>query len=136
MDAVLVEEMPITLLFKEMAELLTQISKYEEDVSTDAFNSLKSTLNDALNAKNLWLALKLEKMFGCTDNNLDILKLCYNLAEGSILPYQLSTEQRLLITNGTHYRRFSHRRAFLSARLSSSSKQIISLCIRQPIFNC
>ncbi|CAG9858094.1 unnamed protein product [Phyllotreta striolata] len=124
-DLLITEEEPkipkSPILFKDLVDLLNNVPKFDEDLSVHTLNTFKLTINEALNAGNLWLALKLERMFGCTDSNLEILKLCHGLAEGLLLPYQLTAEQRLLITNGTHFRRLSHRRPFLSTKLSGTS---------------
>ncbi|KAG5898668.1 hypothetical protein JTB14_005427 [Gonioctena quinquepunctata] len=115
------DEIVENVSFKEISSMLKHVTKFEGSITAETFNALKNTMNNALNAGNLWLALKMEKMFECGDANLDMLKLCFSLAEGLILPYQLNTEQRLILTKGTHLRRFSHRRNLLSARMSGVS---------------
>ncbi|XP_072396296.1 spatacsin [Diabrotica undecimpunctata] len=134
-DCTLDEESAPNILYKEMVDLLSHIPKYDGDISSDALNLLRNIINDVLDSSNLWLALKLEKIFGCDNPNLDTLKLCNSLAEGSIAPHQLNTDQRLLITKGTHYRKFSQRRTFLSARLSglsSASHSPVNSSMIQP----
>ncbi|KAJ8927655.1 hypothetical protein NQ314_019857 [Rhamnusium bicolor] len=107
--------------YKEMLEMLQFVKPYEEEITSDSSNLLQQLVNKALIEGYFWLALKLEKMFGCKCSDLNILKLCFSLAEGILNPYQLNTEQRLLLNTGTHFRSLSHRRTFLSSRLSSLS---------------
>ncbi|CAH1169832.1 unnamed protein product [Phaedon cochleariae] len=119
-DDVITEEHPQNVSFKEMCDMIKTIGDSDADLPVECVVSLKNTLCEALDRGNVWLALKLEKMFGVTDSNLDILKLCYSLAEGLVLPYQLSAEQRLIVNKGTHFRGFSHRR-MMSNRFPSMS---------------
>ncbi|CAH0552154.1 unnamed protein product [Brassicogethes aeneus] len=105
------------LLYKEMLEKVVQITPYSETLDKDNQGNLNRMLVESLNRSNFWLALKLEKMFGCSSADLEILKLCFSLAEGAVLPYQLNTQQRLLVvTKGANFRRLSNRKTFWSER--------------------
>ncbi|XP_044265423.1 spatacsin-like isoform X2 [Tribolium madens] len=110
-----------TYLYKDLIEMLKDVSQYESDLSKDLMNQLERIVAIVLNKKNFWLALKLQKMFGCKSADLETLKLCHNLAEGILLPYQLAAEQRLLLSNVNYLRTYSRRRTLLSTRFSSFS---------------
>nr|XP_023027706.1 spatacsin [Leptinotarsa decemlineata] len=120
-DSDLLDEVVENMSFKEITSLLKRVTKYDGELSAAVSASLKAMVNDALNVGNLWLALKIEKIFGCGNASLEILKLCFSLAEGLILPYQLNTEQRLLLAKGSQLRRLGHRRGVLSSRMSGLS---------------
>lgn len=109
------------LTYKEMLEMITSVPECDQEVPADLSNQLEEIVKDVLSKGNFWQALKLEKMFGCKCQDLDMLKMSHSLAEGILLPYQLNAEQRLLLSAGGHYRRLNHRRTFLSNRLSSLS---------------
>nr|CAI5834396.1 unnamed protein product [Callosobruchus analis] len=113
--------LPVNVTYKEMLEKLEKVSKHTEPLPADQANVIKALINITLNRGNFWLALKLEKMFSSSNTDLEILKLCYSLAECLVAPYQLNTEQRLLLTKGSQYRRLSNRRNLLSTRMSTPS---------------
>lgn len=115
------EAQPLYLTYKEILEMITLVPDCDEEIPTDLLNQLEEIAKEALGNGNFWQALKLEKMFRCKCKDLDMLKLSHSLAEGILLPYQLNTEQRLLLSASGHYRRLNHRRTFLSNRLSSLS---------------
>ncbi|EFA05905.1 spatacsin [Tribolium castaneum] len=110
-----------TYLYKDLTEMLIDVSQYEGELSKDLMSQLERIVATVLNKKNFWLALKLQKMFGCKNPDLETLKLCHNLAEGILLPYQLDAEQRLLLSNVNYLRTYSRRRTLLSTRFSSFS---------------
>ncbi|KAL3286719.1 hypothetical protein HHI36_001214 [Cryptolaemus montrouzieri] len=61
-------------------------------------------------------------MFSCENSDVEILKLCYSLAEGLQMPYQLTAKERMLLNKVSNFKRYSsNRKALLSSRLSSLS---------------
>lgn len=109
------------LLYKDMLDKLENIVPCKETLSKDNNNYLCKMLIESLNRGNFWLALKLERMFGCKNADMEILKLCFSLAEGILLPFQLNTQQRLLLAKGGNFRKLSYRRTYLSSRISNVS---------------
>ncbi|KAJ8963130.1 hypothetical protein NQ318_018595 [Aromia moschata] len=120
-DQSVFDEESQNLTYKEMLQMLEHVTEYEDEVTAESLNLLNELLKTALNKGRIWLALKLEKMFGCVCSDLDLLKLSFSLAEGLKLPYELTTEERLLLSASAQFRRLSHRKTFLSSRLSSLS---------------
>ncbi|KAJ8924490.1 hypothetical protein NQ315_007287 [Exocentrus adspersus] len=125
-DNMVFEAQPVHLTYKEMMEMTAAIPKCEEELTHEVTGVLEWLAKEALGQGNFWQAFRLEKMFGCRLQDMEILKLSHSLAEGVLLPYQLSSEQRLLLSSCGHYRRLSHRRTFLSNRLSSLSTASLS----------
>ncbi|XP_018577700.1 spatacsin [Anoplophora glabripennis] len=121
LDDTIFEAQSPHLTYKEMLEMITSVPGCDEEISSDLLNLLEEMMKQALTRGNFWQAFKLEKMFKCKCQDLSMLKLSHSLAEGIVLPYQLNAEQRLLFSANGHYRRLSHRRTFLSNRLSSMS---------------
>lgn len=110
--------------YGDLLETLNNVPQCETELSEELKEEAGKLLVKSLEARNFWLALKLEKMFGLKNADLELLKLCYSLAEGRIMPYQLTAEQRLILTGKTkRLQKFSgsYRRPFLSARLSGFS---------------
>lgn len=117
----ILECLPLSVTYKEMLEMLEKMTPYEETLSQDISKAVQTLIDNVLSKDNIWLALKLEKMFKCKTVDLDSLKVGFSLAEGLLMPYQLDIEQRLLFTDIGHQKRLEHRRMYTSTRLSSVS---------------
>lgn len=88
-------------------EEFTTLSDYSKELQIipecyNSFNEIEMAnfekiIDYLLDNEDIITALRLEKMFGCTSMDLNILKLCLNLVEGAVLPHQLTARQRLLL---------------------------------------
>lgn len=115
------ECLPLSVSYKEMLEMLDKITPYEEELSQDFLKSVQDLINEVLRRDNVWLALKLERIFKCRNADLGRLKVGFSLGEGLVMPYQLDIEQRLLFTDVGLYKRLENRRLYTSMRLSTAS---------------
>lgn len=120
LDDLYIEQNFVT--YKDMVEILETIQRPLVSLTSDYLERLEAILVEALDKRNFWLALKLERMFGCKNNDLDILKLCHELAEGLVLPYQLNDEQQQVVARVKEIRRLSHRRSLYKSSSMSSGK--------------
>ncbi|KAI4467375.1 hypothetical protein MML48_2g00007702 [Holotrichia oblita] len=88
-------------------EEFTTLSDYTKELQIipecyDSLNEIEMAnfekiIDYSLDNEDIITALRLEKMFGCTSMDLNILKLCLSLVEGTVLPHQLTARQRLLL---------------------------------------
>ncbi|KAF2884766.1 hypothetical protein ILUMI_21411 [Ignelater luminosus] len=130
------------MLYAEMKQTLQSLENdCANDLSTlsdETVALLNKTIEKLLNAGDLWQSLRLSKIFKYETNDLEIINLCCNLAEGLLMPYQLNTEQRLLLNKNGNFRTLSHRRrrtlmssrgfsSFSSASHSPSASTVIHL---------
>ncbi|XP_066152206.1 spatacsin isoform X2 [Euwallacea fornicatus] len=115
----LCEENKIT--YKEMLQLLKDIEEPQSSLTSDYIQKLENLLSEALDQRKFWLALKLQKMFVLKSNDLDILKLCHELAEGMVLPHQLNQEQQSVVARLKEIQKITLRRrsAYKSPSFSS-----------------
>lgn len=115
------ECLPLSVSYKEMLEMLEKITPYEEELPQDFLKTVRDLIDEVLRKDNVWLALKLERIFGCNNSDLGRLKVAFCLGEGLLMPYQLNIEQRLLFTDVGHFKRLESRRLYTSMRLSTAS---------------
>lgn len=121
------------MLYAEMKQKLQSLENVcENDLSNEeTLSHLNKTIEKLLSAGDLWQALRLAKIFKHETNDLEMIILCCNLAEGLLMPYQLNTEQRLLLNKNGNFRTLSHRRrrTLMSSRgFSSFSSGNIKPC--------
>ncbi|XP_066259564.1 spatacsin isoform X2 [Euwallacea similis] len=109
------------MTYKEMLQLLKNIEEPQSSLISDYVQKLENLLSEALDQRRFWLALKLQRMFALKSNDLDILKLCHELAEGLVLPHQLNEEQQSVVARLKEIQKITLRRrsAYKSASFSS-----------------
>ncbi|KAH1007968.1 hypothetical protein HUJ04_005131 [Dendroctonus ponderosae] len=103
--------------YSDMLDLLDKIKPLDIVVTPEQMRILDAIFIQALGQRDFWLALKLEKMFGCKNSDMEILKLCHELAEGMLMPYQLNEDQQHIIARVKEIQRIRRRR---SAYISNS----------------
>ncbi|CAG9762324.1 unnamed protein product [Ceutorhynchus assimilis] len=113
--------------YKEMLDILNTIEPPQVALVTDYSEKLGDILTRALDKGNFWLALKLERMFGCQSHDLDILKLCHELAEGLVLPHQLREEQYKIIERVKEMQSLSHTRRLYKSNSVSSDGNFLDI---------
>ncbi|XP_017775225.1 PREDICTED: spatacsin [Nicrophorus vespilloides] len=87
-------------------------------------NKLSEAIDKLLEAGEVYQAFQVGKLFNYFNNNLEILKVCLDLAEGITLPFQLTAKERLLMKKVGCTRSYSHRRRpYLTSVVSSYSSQ-------------
>ncbi|KAF5297886.1 hypothetical protein FQA39_LY11871 [Lamprigera yunnana] len=97
-----------SLLYGEMKQILDSlVDTHLEKVDCIHLND---TIEKLLNEGNLWQALRVSKIFNCKNDNLEVIKLCYDLAEGYLMPYQLNVEQRMSLLKYGNLRMLGQRR--------------------------
>lgn len=104
--------------YSEMTEMLKYIEQPRAFLRSDYLEKLDNLLVEALDRKDFWLALKLEKMFGLKNGDLDIVKLCHELAEGLVLPHQLNKDQQSVVDRAKEINKINQSRR---SRLKSTS---------------
>lgn len=104
--------------YSEMTDMLKNIEQPRAFLKSEKLDKL---LVEALDRKDFWLALKLEKMFGLKNGDLDVLKLCHELAESLVLPHQLSEDQQGVVARAKEINKInqSRRSRFKSISISS-----------------
>lgn len=107
------------------------LSKYvkELEIVPECYNVLneietqnfETVIEHMLNNGDIITALRLERLFGCTSTDLDILKLCLQLVEGTISPHQLTARQRLLLNRRNNIKGSVNirRKTYITPRISS-----------------
>lgn len=107
------------------------LSEYSKELSAipDCYNVLdevelqnfEKVLEHMLNNGDITTALRLEKIFGYSTTDLDILKLCLNLVEGTVLPHELTARQRLLLNRRNNIKGAANirRKTYTMPRISS-----------------
>lgn len=115
------DSLPLSVSYKEMLDMLEKITPYQGELQEGFLTAVQVLINEVLARDNIWLALKLEKIFGCKNADLEMLKVGCSLGEGLIMPYQLDIEQRMFFTDAGQYKRLGHRRIYTSRRISSAS---------------
>ncbi|XP_018320150.1 spatacsin [Agrilus planipennis] len=101
-----------SFLYSHIQQELSNISIPEDELLTLTQadkNYIDTIIESLLNSVRFTEVLKLSKMFGHKHEDLTILTLCVQLAEGLLLPSQLNVEQRLLVNKAAHLRKFSQR---------------------------
>lgn len=100
--------------YTEMLDKLDMIKIESCQLNEDTIKKLDKAIGDMLNKNDIFEALKLEKLFNHKHKDLEIIKLMFNLAEKLKLPYQLTSDERILVNKSKGARSLSHRRNFLS----------------------
>lgn len=110
-------------LLSELQENSITKTKSAHTLTPEQLRHFDETIGKILVSGDIIEALRLEKMFDYKNIETSILMTCYELAEGKISPYQLSTEQRLLYMNrDMNLKSLTHRRrAHKSTRISGRS---------------
>ncbi|XP_057655737.1 spatacsin [Diorhabda carinulata] len=116
LDNIIAEETLRLVPFEEMLNMLEEIPVNNKILSPEAINIINTMINDALDNDRFWLAVKLEKIFGCKNPHLDILKLCHSLAEGLVQPQHIGPEHKLFLSKGLSFGRLSHKKTQLFTR--------------------
>lgn len=111
--------------YSDMLDLLDKIEPIDIVVTPEQMRILDVIFVQALGQRDFWLALKLEKMFGCKNSDMEILKLCHELAEGTLMPYQLNEDQQHIIARVKEIQRIRRRRSAYISNSFSSGKSTI-----------
>ncbi|KAK5649024.1 hypothetical protein RI129_003916 [Pyrocoelia pectoralis] len=100
------------MLYGEMKQILLALENDDvpQNLCETSIAHLNSTIEKFLNLGDFWQAFRLTKIFNYKHEDVDIIELCCNLAEGFIMPYQLTAEQRLILVKHSNIRTLSHRR--------------------------
>lgn len=108
---------------KENLEILQKNNGNSCELSSDEVGHLDRTIEKLLDLGDVWQALRLSNIFLRDNDDLDMIILCYSLAEGMLAPYELSAKQRLLVNRLDSVKGVSTRRGWsiFSRRLSTSS---------------
>ncbi|KAK4884275.1 hypothetical protein RN001_000546 [Aquatica leii] len=116
------------LLYGEMKQVLESL---DNDVDGLSLNSeglihLNNIIENLLNQNEFWQALRLSKLFGHKHMDVNLIELCFNLAEGFLMPYQLNVDQRLLLIKSGNLRSVGNRRrrTLMSSKGFSSMSSI------------
>lgn len=115
---------PPKMLFtqiKENLEILQKNNGNATDLSDEEISHLDRTIEKLLDVGDVWQALRLSNMFQRHNEDLDVIILCYSLAEGMLSPYELTAKHRLLVNRTESVKGYRKRRPILSRRLSTSS---------------
>ncbi|XP_076267457.1 spatacsin isoform X2 [Rhynchophorus ferrugineus] len=107
--------------YREMLERLQKVHSVEECLTEDHTQKLNEIMVTFLDQGRFWLALSLGKMFGCDNVDVDMLKLCHELAEEIISPHQL-TDKKPVLSKFMDMPRKSFRRSFTYRTVSVSSE--------------
>lgn len=110
-------------LYKDMQNDLKYLQQNAEKLAEADVPKLNECISILLKYNQFWEALRMEKIFGYKNADLEILSLCCNIAEGILLPNEFNAEQRMLLNN-SHSGRGGHkqrRMPFRSTRQSSTS---------------
>ncbi|XP_067002124.2 spatacsin [Anabrus simplex] len=90
---------------------------------------LNSLIGKLLDQGDVVSAFRVESLFGHENQDLQILLTCMSLAEGELTPYQLTTQQRLLLSDNPSKPSSSHRRRTLLSSVSSMSHSLLNYSI-------
>ncbi|XP_030752680.1 LOW QUALITY PROTEIN: spatacsin [Sitophilus oryzae] len=123
------------ITYKEMLKLLEKVYPAQQCVASDSMDKLDSLLAKFLDRGNFWMAVKLEKIFGCDNTNTDILKLCHELAEDIVSPTQLNEYHKQLFFKFKEFPRLSYRRNLTFRNVSVSSDKNYLEMIQENDFN-
>lgn len=119
-------------LLSDLQERSVTSTKFDNLLTKEQQRHLDEAIGKILVSGDIIEALRLEKMFDYKNVETSMLLTCYELAEGKLSPYQLSTEQRLLYMSRDRNLRSAlssrRRRAKKSTRISnmSTGKSLIS----------
>ncbi|GJQ78510.1 hypothetical protein Trydic_g11624 [Trypoxylus dichotomus] len=120
-------------------ETFTSLSEYSKElvVIPECYNVLneiemehfEKVIEYTLSNGDIITSLRLERIFGCNSIDLDILKLCLNLVEGTVLPYQLTPRQRLLLNRHNNIKRSTNlrRKTYITPNRISSCASVTSM---------
>lgn len=113
---------PLAKLYTDMQNELDALQEYPEKLPEDGITKLDESISVLLNNNRFWEALRLERIFGHKNADLEILRLCCSIAEAILLPSELNAEQRMMLSSSRSSRGYSQRRKpFRSTRQSSTS---------------
>lgn len=104
-------------LLSELQENSLMKSNFEHTLTKEQLRHLEETIGKILVSGDIIEALRLGKMFDYKNVETCMLITCYELAEGKLSPYQLSTEQRILYMN-----RDRNMKSILSSRRRRTQK--------------
>ncbi|KAL1512744.1 hypothetical protein ABEB36_002284 [Hypothenemus hampei] len=85
------------ITYKQMLAYIQYIDNSQFSMEYEQLEELEILVNLALDTGDFILALKLERMFHLKNQDLEVLKLCYELAEGLVQLHQLNEEQMAFI---------------------------------------
>ncbi|GLH06998.1 Uncharacterized protein GBIM_12563 [Gryllus bimaculatus] len=91
------------------------------EISNEEKQKVHVLLGKLLDLGSMVSACRVEAMYGVKHQDLNILLLCLGLAEGTVSPYELTSEQRLLFSEVSTTRTLSHRRRALMSSISTLS---------------
>lgn len=94
-----------TLMYCEMQAKLDKMYKNLHGSDLEcfvnvSFSELEKVVEELFQDGDVWQILKLEKLFSYLHPDMDVVKICFQLAEGTILPHQLTPGQRLILMRG------------------------------------
>lgn len=102
-DNVNLDDAPVPLdkLKTELMSGLTELRVRCELTEPGEKLAVKKLIDRFIDAGNLRTALRIATIFNCKHRDLQILMLCLSLAEGEVSPYQLTPQQRMLLSTKT-----------------------------------
>ena len=86
------------LIYQKCLRELDKIPQNCNVLSEHEFRNLGRTIDELLSVGDAYTPLKLEKIFGYQHDDVEILKLCFSLAEDILLPSELNARQKLLLS--------------------------------------
>lgn len=112
----------LKVLYKDMQDELECLEENSEELPEKDVVKLDQSISILLKNNCFWEALRIEKLFGHKNADLEILRLCCSIAEAILLPSELNAEQRIMLSSSRSSRGYSQRRIpFRSTRQSSTS---------------
>ncbi|KAI4467372.1 hypothetical protein MML48_2g00012489 [Holotrichia oblita] len=132
------------LAFNYYTKELQIIPECYDSLNEIEMANFEKIIDYSLDNEDIITALRLEKMFGCTSMDLNILKLCLSLVEGTVLPHQLTARQRLLlnrrnnIKSSASIRRKTYKtlnRISSCASVASMSNSTLQLCLNDNVIS-
>ncbi|XP_001601258.1 spatacsin [Nasonia vitripennis] len=132
-----IELRTINGVFKKLkTELLSSVSGLQVSCSLrepEEKSAVQVLIGRLLDAGRLETALRICAIFTCRNRDLQVLMLCSSLAEGEISPYQLTVQQRALLSEADKPRQRSSRLSSRGIqRLPSSSSLNLSSTSANP----
>nr|CAD7261567.1 unnamed protein product [Timema shepardi] len=94
---------------------------------------LDQLLEALLDARDIATASRLGLMFQRSNKNIDILKNCIKLAEGSLKPLQLPSDIKLLLTESPRTQYCRRRTRFTSESASSLRSEVSGIASSEPL---
>ncbi|XP_045475609.1 spatacsin [Harmonia axyridis] len=125
-----------THLYKDILSKMEQLPAKDSFADKDSEYKVSDLVSLALEKGNFFFALRLERMFPCKCVDLDVLKLCFSLAEGLLTPSQLSMKDKTLLNKNSNFKSYSSsRRTLFSSRLSGLNTIVPYQYSSSPVIN-